>query len=147
MKLKKLKRRYNLFIKNEEKKLIHDKEVSQRQLRVQELLKSALNEILIRGESKNPFLDNILVTITHVDVSPDLRNAKFYIVPTTISDTEEIINALNVSKKIIRKKIVDRVNLKYAPEISFYFDETINEIERLDELFSSEKVKNDTISS
>ena len=114
------------------KNLIHDKEVSQRQLRVQELLKSALNEILIRGESKNPFLDNILVTITHVDVSPDLRNAKFYIVPTTISDTEEIINALNVSKKIIRKKIVDIVNLKYAPEISFYFDETINEIERLD---------------
>ena len=50
-------------------------------------------------------------------------------------------------KKIIRKKIVDRVNLKYAPEISFFFDETINEIERLDELFSSEKVKNDTISS
>ena len=129
------------------KNLIHDKEVSQRQLRVQELLKSALNEILIRGESKNPFLDNILVTITHVNVSPDLRNAKFYIVPTTISDTEEIINALNASKKIIRKKIVDKVNLKYAPEISFYFDETINEIERLDELFSSEKVKNDTISS
>ena len=129
------------------KKIIHDKEVSQRQLRVQELLKSALNEILIRGESKNPFLDNILVTITHVDVSPDLRNAKFYIVPTTISDIEKIINALNVSKKIIRKKIVDRVNLKYAPEISFFFDETINEIERLDELFSSEKVKNDTISS
>ena len=128
------------------KNLIHDKEVSQRQLRVQELLKSALNEILIRGESKNPFLDNILVTITHVDVSPDLRNAKFYIVPTTISDTEKIINALNVSKKIIRKKIVDRVNLKYAPEISFFFDETINEGKRLDKLFSSEKVQNDTTS-
>ena len=129
------------------KNLIHDKEASQRQLRVQELLKSALNEILIRGESKNPFLDNILITITHVDISPDLRNAKFYIVPTTISDTEKIINALNASKKMIRKKIVDRVNLKYAPQISFYFDETINEIERLDELFSSEKVKNDTISN
>ena len=129
------------------KNFIHDKEISQRQLRVQELLKSALNEILIRGESKNPFLDNILITITHVDISPDLRNAKFYIVPTTISDTEKIINALNASKKMIRKKIVDRVNLKYAPQISFYFDETINEIERLDELFSSEKVKNDTISN
>ena len=127
--------------------LIHDKEDSQRQLRVQELLKSALNEILVRGESKNPSLDNILITITHVVISPDLRNAKFYIVPTTISDTEKIINALNASKKMIRKKIVDKVNLKYAPEISFYFDETINEIERLDELFSSEKVKNDTISS
>ena len=83
------------------KNLIHDKEVSQRQLRVQELLKSALNEILIRGESKNPFLDKILVTITHVDVSPDLRNAKFYIVPTTISDIEKIISALNVSLSLI----------------------------------------------
>ena len=128
------------------KNLIHDKEASQRQLRVQELLKSALNQILIRGESKNPYLDNVLITITHVDISPDLRNAKFYVIPTTISDTEEIINALNVSKKMIRKKIVDKVNLKYAPEISFYFDETLNEIERLDKLFSSEKVKNDTVS-
>tara|TARA_B100000242_G_scaffold56679_1_gene33945 strand:- start:905 stop:1303 length:399 start_codon:yes stop_codon:yes gene_type:complete len=119
-------------------------EVSQRQLRVQELLKSALNEILIRGESKNPILDNILVTITHVDISPDLRNAKFYVVPLETDKTDVIIKAFNLSKKIIRKKIVDKVNLKYAPEISFYFDETINEVERLEKLFSSEKVRNDT---
>lgn len=119
-------------------------EVSQRQLRVQELLKSALNEILIRGESKNPSLDNILVTITHVDISPDLRNAKFYLIPSEINKTDAIIKAFNLSKKVIRKKIVDKVNLKYAPEISFYFDETINEVERLEKLFSSEKVRNDT---
>ena len=119
-------------------------EVSQRQLRVQELLKSALNEILIRGETKNPILDNIMVTITHVDISPDLRNAKFYLVPIETDKTDVIIKAFNLSKKIIRKKIVDKVNLKYAPEISFYFDETINEVERLEKLFSSEKVRNDT---
>ena len=119
-------------------------EVSQRQLRVQELLKSALNEILIRGETKNPILDNIMVTITHVDISPDLRNAKFYLVPIETDKTDMIIKALNLSKKVIRKKIVDKVNLKYAPEISFYFDETINEVERLEKLFSSEKVRNDT---
>ena len=119
-------------------------EVSQRQLRVQELLKSALNEILIKGESKNPILDNILVTITHVDISPDLRNAKFYVVPLETDKTDVIIKAFNLSKKVIRKKIVDKVNLKYAPEISFYFDETINEVERLEKLLSSEKVRNDT---
>ena len=56
-----------------------------------------------------------------------------------------MINEFNISKKIIRKKIVDKVKLKYAPEISFFFDETINEVKRLDELFSSEKVQNDTI--
>ena len=121
------------------------KEVSQRQLRVQELLRSALNEILIRGESKNPILDNILITITYVDVSPDLRNAKFYIVPSDTNKIEIIIESFNESKKIIRKKIADKVKLKYAPEISFFFDETINEIKRLDELFSSQKVQNDTI--
>lgn len=121
------------------------KEVSQRQLRVQELLRSALNEILIRGESKNPILDNILITITYVDVSPDLRNAKFYIVPSDNSKIEIVIESFNESKKIIRKKIADKVKLKYVPEISFFFDETINEIKRLDELFSSRKVQNDTI--
>tara|TARA_X000000368_G_scaffold367748_1_gene315280 strand:- start:191 stop:589 length:399 start_codon:yes stop_codon:yes gene_type:complete len=121
------------------------KEVSQRQLRVQELLRSALNEILIRGESKNPILDNILITITYVDVSPDLRNAKFYIVPSDTNKIEIVIESFNESKKIIRKKIADKVKLKYVPEISFFFDETINEIKRLDELFSSQKVQNDTI--
>ena len=121
------------------------KEVSQRQLRVQELLRSALNEILIRGESKNPILDNILITITYVDVSPDLRNAKFYIVPSDNSKIEIVIESFNESKKIIRKKIADKVKLKYVPEISFFFDETINEIKRLDELFSSQKVQDDTI--
>ena len=121
------------------------KEVSQRQLRVQELLRSALNEILIRGESKNPILDNILITITYVDVSPDLRNAKFYIVPSDTNKIEIIIKSFNESKKIIRKKIADKVKLKYVPEISFFFDETINEIKRLDELFSSQKVQDDTI--
>ena len=121
------------------------KEVSQRQLRVQELLRSALNEILIRGESKNPILDNTLITITYVDVSPDLRNAKFYIVPSDNSKIEIVIESFNESKKIIRKKIADKVKLKYVPEISFFFDETINEIKRLDELFSSQKVQNDTI--
>ena len=124
---------------------IKQKEPSQRQLRVQELLKSALNEILIRGESKNSKLDNLLITITHVDVSPDLRNAIFYVIPSDVKKTESVINEFNISKKIIRKKIVDKVNLKYAPEISFFFDETINEVKRLDELFSSEKVQNDTI--
>ena len=75
------------------------KEVSQRQLRVQELLRSALNEILIRGESKNPILDNTLITITYVDVSPDLRNAKFYIVPSDNSKIEIVIESFNESKQ------------------------------------------------
>ena len=48
-------------------------------------------EILIRGETKNPILDNIMVTITHVDISPDLRNAKFYLVPIETDKTDVIL--------------------------------------------------------
>ena len=96
-KSKKLKRRFNFIRKMKKKHSIRQKEPSQRQLRVQELLKSALNEILLRGESKNPKLDNLLITITHVDVSPDLRNAKFYIVPSDVKKTDSVINEFNLS--------------------------------------------------
>ena len=68
------------------------------------------------------------------------------LVSSDVKKADSVINEFNISKKIIRKKIVDKVKLKYAPEISFFFDETINEVKRLDELFSSEKVQNDTIS-
>ena len=77
---------------------IQKKEPTQRQLRVQELLKSALNEILLRGESKNPKLDNLLITITHVDVYPDLRNAKFYVVPSDAKKNKSVIYEFNLSK-------------------------------------------------
>ena len=70
-----------------ENNFVQSNESSQRQMRVQEILRAALNEILVRGESKNYILDENIITITHVDVSPDLRNAKFLFIP---ADTKQI---------------------------------------------------------
>lgn len=123
---------------------IRSNEASQRQMRVQEILRAALNEILFRGESKNYILDENIITITHVDVSPDLRKAKFLFIPSDAKKIDKFTDAFNSAKKVIRKKIAEKVQLKYVPEISFHFDESINEIEKLDKIFSSEKVKNDT---
>ena len=127
-----------------ENNFVQSSEASQRQMRVQEILRAALNEILVRGETKNYILDENIITITHVDVSPDLRNAKFLFIPSDTKQIARFIDAFNSAKKIIRKKIAEKVQLKYVPEISFHFDESIDEIEKLEKIFSSEKVKNDT---
>ena len=85
-------------------------------------MRAALNEILVRGESKNYILDENIITITHVDVSPDLRNAKFLFIPADTKQIDHFVDAFNSAKKIITKKIAEKVQLKYVPEISFHFD-------------------------
>ena len=125
------------------KNSFHKKINSQRQHRVQEILRSALNEILIKGESKSQFLDESILTITYVDISPDLRNAKFMFIPQDIKQIDKFLSEFNLVKKVIRKKIAEKVQLKYVPEISFCFDESINERERIDQILSSKKVMDD----
>ena len=125
------------------KNSFHKKINSQRQHRVQEILRSALNEILIKGESKSQFLDESILTITYVDISPDLRNAKFMFIPQDIQQIDKFLSEFNLVKKVIRKKIAEKVQLKFMPEISFCFDESINERERIDQILSSKKVMDD----
>ena len=125
------------------KNVFHKKIISQRQQRVQEILRSALNEILIRGESKSHFLDESIITITYVDISPDLRNAKFMFIPQNLNQIDKFLLEFNSVKKIIRKKIAEKVQLKYVPEISFCFDESIIETEKIEKILSSKKVMDD----
>ncbi len=125
------------------KNLFHKKINSQRQQRVQEILRSALNEILIRGESKSHFLDESILTITYVDISPDLRNARFMFIPQDLQQIDKFLSEFNLVKKVIRKKIAEKVQLKYVPEISFCFDESINEREKIEKILSSKKVMDD----
>jgi len=115
----------------------------QRQMKVQEILRAALVEILQRGLTKEPILDNSMITITYVDVSPDLKHAKFIFLPFDEEKKDDFIKGFKSANKRIRKEIAQRVQLKYTPSLSFVFDDTIKEIRKLDELFSSNKVSND----
>lgn len=117
--------------------------VSQRQMKVQEILRAALIDILQRGLTKEPILDNQMITITHVDVSPDLKHVKFIFLPFDEKRREDFVKGFKGANKQIRKEIAQRVQLKYVPSISFVFDDSISEIRKLDKIFLSNKVRND----
>jgi ribosome-binding factor A len=116
---------------------------SQRQLRVGELIRHALAEMLSRGEIYDPILASHVVTIPEVRLSPDLRLATIYVMPLGGKDVKEVLAALDRHKKYIRGEIAHEVNLKFAPDIRFMADETFDEADRIDELLRSPKVARD----
>ena len=116
---------------------------SQRQMKVQEILRAALVEVLQRGLTKEPLLDNEMITINYVDVSPDLKHVKFFFLPFNEKKKEDFLEAFNRANKVIRREIGQRVHLKYVPTINFIFDNSITEVRKLDKIFASKKVKKD----
>ena len=91
---------------------------SQRQMKVQEILRAALVEVLQRGLTKEPLLDNEMITINYVDVSPDLRHVKFFFLPFNEKKREDFLEAFKRANKVIRREIGQRVHLKYVPTLS-----------------------------
>lgn len=116
---------------------------SQRQLRVGELIRHALAEMLARGEIYDDVLASHVVTIPEVRMSPDLRLATIYVMPLGGKDVQPVLVALERHKKYIRGEIAHEVNLKFAPDIRFMRDESFEEAERIDRLLASDKVRQD----
>jgi ribosome-binding factor A len=116
---------------------------SQRQLRVAELIRHALSEMLTRGEIHDDVLAAHVVTVPEVRMSPDLRLATIYIMPLGGKDTEAVLEALERNRRYIRGEIAEAVNLKFAPDIRFLADETFEEVNRIEQLLASEKVRRD----
>ena len=116
---------------------------SQRQLRVGELIRHALAEMLARGEIYDDVLAAHLVTIPEVRMSPDLRLASIYVMPLGGKDVKPVLAALERNKKYIRGEIAQEVNLKFAPDIRFMADETFDEADRIERLLASDKVRKD----
>jgi ribosome-binding factor A len=116
---------------------------SQRQLRVGELIRHALAEMLIRGEVHDPVLEGHMITVPEVRMSPDLRLATIYVMPLGGRDQAEVIEALDRNKKFLRGEVARAVNLKFAPEIRFHIDERFEEAERIQKLLRTPVVQKD----
>jgi ribosome-binding factor A len=116
---------------------------SQRQLRVGELVRHAMAELLARGEVHDPVIEGHLITVPEVRMTADLRLATIYIMPLAGRDADEVLAALERNKKFLRGEIAHRINLKFAPDIRFRVDERFAEAERIDKLLRSPEVKRD----
>src|SRR5213596_2275652 len=116
---------------------------SQRQLRVGELIRHALAEMLSRGDVHDPVIEGHLITVPEVRMSPDLRLATVYVMPLGGKDEQEVVAALERNKKFLRGEIAHRVNLKFAPEIRFRVDEPFDEAERIEKILRTPEVRRD----
>ncbi|HVZ52849.1 MAG TPA: 30S ribosome-binding factor RbfA [Pseudolabrys sp.] len=116
---------------------------SQRQLRVGELVRHAMAEMLTRGDVHDPVIEGHLITVPEVRMSPDLRLATIYLMPMGGKDAEAVVAAFERHKKYLRAEIAQRINLKFAPDIRFRVDERFDEAERIDRLLHSPDVKRD----
>jgi len=116
---------------------------SQRQLRVGELIRRALSEILIQGIVHDPDLNRISVTVSEVTASPDLKIATAYVCPLGGQGGEDLIALLAKNKSEIRRSISKKLTLKYTPDLRFRIDETFDRMDETRRLFSEENIKRD----
>ena len=116
---------------------------SQRQLRVGELVRHALAELLARGEVHDPVIEGHLITVPEVKMTADLRLATIYVMPLGGRDADAVVAALERNKRYLRGEIARHVNLKFAPEIRFRIDERFEEVERIEKLLRTPAVRRD----
>lgn len=118
-------------------------EPSQRMLRVAELIRHAMSDLLSRGEILDPVLEKHVVTVPNVRMSPDLKLATIYVMPLGGQDAKEVIEALDRNKKFLRGEIARRVNLKFSPDLRFRQDEGFDASSKIDAILNSPKVRQD----
>ncbi len=120
---------------------------SQRQLRVGELIRHRIAEMLARGEIHDDTLATHVITVPEVRLSNDLKLATIFIMPLGGEDVKPVLEALEKHRKYVRGEVAKSINLKFAPDIRFRFDETFDEATRIDRLLDSPKVRQDTSKS
>jgi len=116
---------------------------SQRQLRVGEMLRHALSEILRERDIRDPELEGISVTVTQVKPSPDLRHATVFVQPLGGENAETIVNALNRHRGFLRGELGHAIALKFTPELRFVEDTSFAQAERIERILHSERVARD----
>jgi ribosome-binding factor A len=116
---------------------------SQRHLRVGEVIRHALAEILQRGDVHDPVFEGTVVTIPEVRMAPDLKCATVYVMPLGGKDRDAVVEAFERNKKYLRGEVSRRVNLRSAPDLRFRVDESFDVGARVDEVLRSPEVARD----
>jgi len=116
---------------------------SQRQLRVGEVLRHALSDILVRGDIRDPDLAGVSVTVTQVKPSGDMRYATVFCEPLGGKDADKIIAALNRHKSYLRGEMGRAIALKFTPELRFVEDKSFAEAQKIETILKSPRVQQD----
>ena len=108
--------------------------ITQRQLRVGEMIKQALGMLFIREEAKLPNLSTKEITVTEVRMSPDLKTAKIFVMPLGGKNAEEVIEKLKEFSFIIRKVLSKKIVMKFLPKLYFVKDDSFDYAEKIENL-------------
>tara|TARA_B100000575_G_scaffold216127_1_gene176795 strand:- start:124 stop:525 length:402 start_codon:yes stop_codon:yes gene_type:complete len=115
------------------------KPFSQRQLRVGELVKQNLGELLIRNEAKIPSINTKLITVTEVRMTPDLKTARVYVIPLGGTDTKEIVKILTEFSHLVRRALSKRLDIKFLPKLIFVEDNSFEYAEKIERIIKRNK--------
>ena len=110
------------------------KPVSQRQLRVGEMIKQSLGMIFVKNEAKVPNLETNDITVTEVKMSQDLKIAKAYVLPLGGKDADEKIKILKDYSFLVRKTLSKKIFMKFLPKIIFTKDDSFEYAEKIENL-------------
>ena len=116
-----------------------DTPFSQRQLRVGELIKQSLGQIFSRDEAKVPSLETKNITVTEVRMSPDLKNARAYVIPLGGKDTEKTVSVLTEFSYLIRKALSKKIDMKFLPRVHFVGDRSFDYAAKIEKLIQQNK--------
>ena len=116
---------------------------SQRQLRVAEVIRRALSDILARGDVHDDELAHVSITVSEVRVSPDLRHAVAFVLPLGGLNTEGVLKELTRNRHDLRREVTKQIDLRFSPELSFQPDTSFDNMDRTRALLGSPAVRRD----
>ena len=114
---------------------------SQRQLRVCQQLIDLISEIIIMGDFSNEKLKQATITVTEVDVSPNLKKANVFVISR--DNKKSFIKYLNENKFLFKKEIAEKLNLRYVPDLNFLFDSSFEYANKIEKILKEPKVLKD----
>ncbi|MBO6790727.1 MAG: 30S ribosome-binding factor RbfA [Dinoroseobacter sp.] len=122
---------------------IAGKPPTQRQLRVGELIRRTLSDLLMRGDIHDPELNAMSITVGEVRMSPDLKVATAYVLPLGGKNAEAALAALRENRREVRRAVSKALTLKFAPEVRFAIDTTFDQMDETNRILNSAEVRRD----